>query len=77
LIEPAISTDEDTMNIDITKEHYTTQFKLILEIYQQLVSKSLSSKTPSSTSSSSSPNSDPVVIDATKCIAAMCKLICF
>lgn len=71
LVEPPISNDENTMNIDITKEHYISQFKKILKNFQQLVSRRLLSRVPSS--GGFSPNSDPVVIDATKCIAAMCK----
>lgn len=71
LVEPPISTDENTMNIDITQDHYISQFRKILKLFQQLVSKRLLSRLPSS--GGSSPNSDPVVIDATKCIAALCK----
>lgn len=70
LIEPSIT----TMNIDITQEHYISQFRNILMLFQHLVSTRLLSRIPSSsTTTGFSPNSDPVVIDATKCIAALCK----
>jgi hypothetical protein len=70
LIEPPIpNNDENAMNIDITRDHYTNQFKIILDIFQKLICKRLLSR---SSSGGFSPNSDPVVIDATKCIAALC-----
>lgn len=59
--------------MDITKEQYTAQFKDILDIYQQLVCKRLLARLPCTTGFS--PNSDPVVIDVTKCIAVMCRYI--
>ncbi|KAG2213365.1 hypothetical protein INT47_009038 [Mucor saturninus] len=75
LIEPSISTDKNTMNIDMTQDQYIIQFRHILKILQQLVSTRLLSRVPSSSSTSGfSPNSDPVVIDATKCIAALYRL---
>lgn len=71
LIEPLTATGEDAMNTDLTKEHYSAQFKEILDIFQNLVCARLLSKTSSATGLG--PNSDAVVIDATKCIAALCK----
>jgi hypothetical protein len=77
LIEPVVSNDENTMHIEITKNDYTQQFRKILNLYQQFVRKRLLYRSPSSNSNSGgfSPNSDPSVIDATKCLAALCK--CF
>lgn len=71
LTEPLTASGEDAMNTDLTKEHYSAQFKEILDIFQNLVCARLLSKTPSATGLG--PNSDSVVIDATKCIAALCK----
>lgn len=77
LVEPIITQNggDDTMQVDITKEQYISQFKLLLDLLQQFVCKRLLSRSPSPTQGSSgfSPNSDPAVIDATKCIAILCK----
>ncbi|KAG2200418.1 hypothetical protein INT46_002285, partial [Mucor plumbeus] len=76
LIEPVVSNDENTMHIEITKNDYTQQFRKILNLYQQFVRKRLLYRSPSSNSNSGgfSPNSDPSVIDATKCLAALYRL---
>lgn len=73
LILPPISNDENTMHVDITKDDYIDQFRNLLDILQQLVCKRLLSRATAAINGSTSPNSDPVVIDATKCIAALCK----
>lgn len=68
---------DDMMLIDTTKEQYASHFKLLLDLLQEFICKRLLSRSPSSTQGSSgfSPNSDPAVIDATKCIAVLCKCI--
>ncbi|CEP14339.1 hypothetical protein [Parasitella parasitica] len=76
LIEPVVSGDENTMLIDVTKDDYTQQFRIVLNLFQKFVRKRLLYRSPTSSSSNSgfSPNSDPSVIDATKCIAALYRL---
>jgi hypothetical protein len=76
LVEPIVQNgSNDTMEVDVTKEHYISQFKSLLDLLQQFVCKRLLSRSPSPAQGSSgfSPNSDPAVIDATKCIAVLCK----
>lgn len=77
LVEPIVANDESTMHLDIAKEDYAHQFRKTLDLFQQFVRKRLLYRSPSSNSPSNgfSPNSDPSVIDATKCIAALCE--CF
>ncbi|CAO3628009.1 unnamed protein product [Mucor hiemalis] len=72
LTEPLTANDDNAMHTDLTKEHYSAQFKDILDVFQNLVCARLSSRTPSTTGLG--PNSDSVVIDATKCIAALYRL---
>ncbi|KAF1804299.1 hypothetical protein V8B55DRAFT_1512912 [Mucor lusitanicus] len=76
LVEPIVASDESTMHIDITKEDYAQEFRKTLDLFQQFVRKRLLYRSPSSntTSNGFSPNSDPSVIDATKCIAALYRL---
>lgn len=85
LIEPCLNEDDeegDQMNIDIDELAYANQFKNILSIFQQFLSYRLENRSSSSDFSGSSSgsnsnrlnlNSDEVVIDTTKCIAALCK----
>ncbi|GAN06323.1 o ubiquitin protein ligase E3A [Mucor ambiguus] len=76
LVEPTLNNDENTMHVDIIKEDYAQQFRKTLDLFQQFVRKRLLYRSPSSnaTSNGFSPNSDPSVIDATKCIAALYRL---
>ncbi|KAG2232848.1 hypothetical protein INT48_006300 [Thamnidium elegans] len=69
LIEPELPSN--TMLIDLTRDHYVSCFKKTLQLFQQLVCRRLLSRT---SLSGFSPNSDPVVIDATKCIAVLYRL---
>ncbi|KAI9266359.1 hypothetical protein EDC94DRAFT_35995 [Helicostylum pulchrum] len=69
LIEPELPSD--TMFIDLTRDHYISCFEKTLQLFQQLVCRRLLSRIPLS---GFSPNSDPVVIDATKCIAVLYRL---
>ncbi|KAL9551391.1 hypothetical protein PS6_005034 [Mucor atramentarius] len=76
IVEPIVANDESTMHLDTTKEDYAHQFRKTLDLFQQFVRKRLLYRSPSSNSTSNgfSPNSDPSVIDATKCIAALYRI---
>ncbi|KAI8881104.1 hypothetical protein K501DRAFT_189738, partial [Backusella circina FSU 941] len=61
--------DENSMEVDITANDYASQFKFILNIFHEIIRARLLSRI--SGGSSFSPNSDPVIMDATKCIAIL------
>jgi hypothetical protein len=62
--------DENSMDVDIVANNYESQFLFTLYTFHHLIRTRLLSRI--SGGSSFSPNSEPVIMNATKCIAILC-----